>query len=330
MPNGQVALRVPALLGSGGDGVEADIGEEDDGAAREDARPTVGHEGMPVVGLDEAGAGNDEDQDGGNLDQHHDVVGAGRLADAAHQDHGENHDDEKGGNVEAEVPSGWIEVVAGQVLEAGGQIGGRDPHERKMEAEPVHEVDDMGGKADADAHVAEGVFEDQVPADDPGNEFAEGGVGVRVSRTGDGYHGGQFGVTQPGEHADDGHQYERERQRGPRAGAAGHGRVVQEVVCQWRRTDGRHSELLAGHGRADDRKDARADDCADAESGERPGAERLFQRVLGLLRFADQLIDGLAGKQLAWQRSSPRPVSHGRLWMKAGPGELGTPMPQCT
>ena len=66
-------------------------------------------------------------------------------------------------------------------------------------------------------------------------------------------------------------------------------------------------ELLAGDGRADDREDARADDGADAERGKRPGPERLFQCVLGFFRVADQLIDGFAGKQLAWQGSSPRP-----------------------
>ena len=124
---GQVALRILALLGRGGDRIEADVGEEDDGAAGEHAGPAVGHEGMPVVRLDEAGGGEDEDQDGGDLDQHHDVVGARRLADAAHQDHGEDHDDEEGGNVEAEVPAGLVEIVAGQILQAGGQIGGRDP-----------------------------------------------------------------------------------------------------------------------------------------------------------------------------------------------------------
>jgi hypothetical protein len=28
--------------------------------------------------------------------------------------------------------------------------------------------------------------------------------------------------------------------------------------------------------------------------------------MLGFFRVADQLVDGFAGKQLAWQRSSPR------------------------
>ena len=40
----QVALRILALLGRGGNGVEADVGEEDDRAAGEDSRPAIGSE----------------------------------------------------------------------------------------------------------------------------------------------------------------------------------------------------------------------------------------------------------------------------------------------
>ncbi len=78
-----------------------------------------------------------------------------------------------------------------------------------MEPEPLEQRLDMRGKANADAHVGEGVFEDQIPADDPGDEFAEGGVGVGVGGTGDGDHRSQFGVAEAGEHADDGDEDER-------------------------------------------------------------------------------------------------------------------------
>jgi hypothetical protein len=66
--DGQVALRVAALLGRGGDRVEADVGEEDDRPAGEHAAPAVGHEGMPVAGMDEADDGEDEDENGDELD----------------------------------------------------------------------------------------------------------------------------------------------------------------------------------------------------------------------------------------------------------------------
>ena len=94
-----------------------------------------------------------------------------------------------------------------------------------MDAEPVHQIDDMRGEAHAHAHIAEGVLEDQIPADDPGHQLAQRGVGVGVGRAGNGNHGGQFGVAEAGEGADDGHQHQRKRQGGTGAGTAGHGGV---------------------------------------------------------------------------------------------------------
>ena len=73
-----------------------------------------------------------------------------------------------------------------------------------MNAEPLKKRFNVRCEADADAHVGEGVFEDEVPADDPGDELAEGGVGVCVGRASDGDHRSQFRVAQTGEDADDG------------------------------------------------------------------------------------------------------------------------------
>ena len=174
-----------------------------------------------------------------------------------------------------------------------------------MQAEPVEQVDDVGGKADADGHVGAGVFEDQIPADDPGDQLAHGGVGIGVGRAGDGNHGSQFGVTEAGERADDGHQHQRKRDGGTGAGTAGQRGVGDDVVDKRRVENAGGVELFAGDGGADDGEDARADDRADAERGKRPRAEGLFQRVLGLFRVPDQLIDRFAGKQLAGQRKSP-------------------------
>jgi hypothetical protein len=66
--DGNVALGVLALFGRGGDGVEADVGEEDDGAAGEDSGEAVGGERVVVGRVDEAEAEGDEEQDGSNFD----------------------------------------------------------------------------------------------------------------------------------------------------------------------------------------------------------------------------------------------------------------------
>ena len=71
---------------------------------------------MVIARVNERRAGENEHQDGRDLDEDHDVVGLGGLAHAAHQNDGEQHDDKEGGDVKAEVPSGLVEVVAGEVL----------------------------------------------------------------------------------------------------------------------------------------------------------------------------------------------------------------------
>ena len=192
-----------------------------------------------------------------------------------------------------------------------------------MQPEPLQQRLNMCGKAHADAHIAEGIFKNQIPADDPGHQLAQRGIRVGVSRPGDRDHRGQFGVTQPRKHADDGYQHQGKSQRRPGTRAACHGRVCQQVVDERGITDFGSIKFLPGHGRADHGEDARSDDGPDAQRSQRPRPKRLFQRMLGVFRFPDQLINGFAGKQLAWQGSSPRPGRCGRLWMKANPHELG-------
>ena len=184
----------------------------------------------------------------------------------------------------------------------------------------------MGGEADADAHVGEGVFEDEVPADDPGDEFAEGGVGVGVGRSGDGNHGREFGVAEAGEDADDGDEDQREGEGGSGAGAAGHGGVGDEVVDQGGVADFGSVKLLSGHGGADDGEDAGADDGTDAERGERPGTERLFERVLGLFRSRISLSMDLRASSWLGRAVSPR--SFGRRAGLGGHAGCGPRKPE--
>ena len=118
MPKGRSRCGCLALFSGGGNRVESDVGEEDDRSAGQHARPAIGHEGMPVDGLDEAGSGKNESQDSDDLDQNENVVGAGRLADTAHQNHRQDHNDKKRWNVESEMPAGRVEIVAAEVLQS--------------------------------------------------------------------------------------------------------------------------------------------------------------------------------------------------------------------
>ena len=207
--DGNVTLRIARLFCRRRNRIESDVGEENDGAAGEHARPAFRYEGMIVCGMNEAHAHEDERQDGGDFQQDHDVVGLRRFANAAHQHHRQQQYDEKRGDVEAEVPAGRVERVVLQIGEAAGQVRWRDPAQRGMPAEPVEGRGHVRGKANADGHVADRVFQDKVPADDPRDQLAHGGVGIGVGAARDGDHRSQLGVAKSGEGANDCHQNQR-------------------------------------------------------------------------------------------------------------------------
>ena len=178
-------------------------------------------------------------------------------------------------------------------------------------AEPLERRRHVRRESDAHRHVADGVFQDQVPADDPGDQLAHGRVGVGVGAAGDRNHRRQLGIAEPGKRADDRHQHERNRQRRTSSGTAQRGRVMHDVVGQRGVQDRRGIELLSGDRGADDGEDAGANHRADTQRGERPRAERLLQPMFRLLRLGDQLVNGLAREELVRQVNAP------------GSGEIG-------
>ena len=129
---------------------------------------------------------------------------------------------------------------------------------------------DITRPADRDGRGGKQIFENQIPADDPGDEFAERRVAVSVGRAGKRNHRGKFRVTKPGEGA----------------GQSGEDEGIN---------NGR-SGVLRG-GLAGEDKNAGADDRADAQRGEVDGAEGAFEAFvrqhLGL-----QVGDASAAKQV--------------------------------
>ena len=162
------------------------------------------------------------------------------------------------------------------------------------------------GEADRDGDVADDVFEDEVPADDPGENFAERGVGIGVGAAGDGDHRGQFGIAKSGEAAGDRDQEKRDRDGGAggrasvheRSGGAAGAQEVHDEVEHLRVQNGRSLEIFSGGRRAGEDENARADDGADAQRGQRPRAERFLQPMSRVFGFGDQLVDRLAAEKL--------------------------------
>ena len=133
-----------------------------------------------------------------------------------------------------------------------------------MNAEPVHEVHGVLGESNRDSHVGDGVFKDEIPADDPRDQLAHGRVGVGVGRTSDGDHGGKLGVAEAGECADDGDENERNCESGSGAGASGERGVMNKIVEQRSIEDRGGVKPFASDGGADDGEDSGADDRSNA------------------------------------------------------------------
>ena len=74
-----------------------------------------------------------------------------------------------------------------------------------MNAEPVEQIHKMRGETNADSYVADGVFKNQVPTDDPRDQLSDGRVSVRIGASRNGNHGRKLGIAKRGESAHDGY-----------------------------------------------------------------------------------------------------------------------------
>ncbi|MNR03525.1 hypothetical protein D3C85_1194220 [compost metagenome] len=121
-------------------------------------------------------------------------------------------------------------------------------------AEVAEDRHDIAGPADRHGRGGDAVFKHQQPAHDPGEDLAEGAVGIGIGRAGHRHGRGQFRVAETGETAGDARDHE-----GQHDGRTGVGR----------------GHLTRQH------EDAGADDGADAQAHQIDWTQRPFQLALG-------------------------------------------------
>ena len=138
--------------------------------------------------------------------------------------------------------------------------------ERDLAAGEAEHLAEIGRPALGDRRRADRELQHQVPADDPGHQLAEAGVGERVGAARDRHGGGELGVAQGRQPAGDRGEDERHRYGGP-GDAAGGGRG--------------------------DGEDARADHHRHAEDHQVPPGQVLAQSGARLVGVRDRLLDGL-------------------------------------
>ena len=114
----------------------------------------------------------------------------------------------------------------------------------------MEEADNIARPANGDRGGAKCIFEDQVPADDPGDELAHGRIGIGVGTAGN----------------RDGRGHLRVAKTGKGAGYA----AKHEGKCDCRTG-------IGGCSMAGEHEDARADDAADTERDQAPRRKRALQ-----------------------------------------------------
>ena len=257
---------------------------------------------MPVGGIDGAGGARDEQQHHADFDEDNQVVEIGGLFDADHQQRRDNENDDDCGQIKDRGDVGQGGGVGSERADLVGEVSaegrpagshfqprrqrGRQINQlsaarccklgRHYNAKVAQERDDVARPAHRDCNRADGVFENQVPANDPGKEFAQRGVAVSVGAAGHRHQRGELAVAQRRKDRCNAGQHERKH----------HGRAG----------------VLRGH-RARQHKDARADDRPNPQGGEVHGAERAFQTVvsqcLGLQVgniFSSEQVHGLVAR----------------------------------
>ena len=290
--DGQITLGPLGLLGGRRDGVEAVEGEEDDRRRRHDPgldhglagdllrerqggrSEAVGHEGGEVGGVEgRQGDGHKGDQ-GHDLDDHEDGVQRRTLAGAQQQQAGHHGDDEDGR----------------QIDQPALDVRSRRKNGRQLNAHPGEEADGIARPADRHGRDHQRILEDQAPADDPGDQLAQHGVGIGIGTARRRHHGRELGIGQGGAGADQSREGEADHHR--RTGQAG--------------------------ADPDQGQDAGADDRPDAERHQMRPAQRLLQRR--------PVMRGQHGVD----RAPAVPEGHGRFPRRRSPAaDSRDPSPSC-
>ena len=140
------------------------------------------------------------------------------------------------------------------------------------------------GPADRDCDTGDAVFQNKIPAGEPGKHLPERRIGKRVGAAGNRYHRGHFRITERGERTSEAGQDKGQDDAGAGSGPMG----------------------ITDNGCADQDENAGSDDCPDPQAGEIPGRQGLFESMRRMVGVREELIDGFRAKQLRDHRASAR------------------------
>ena len=254
MPIGRSRLRILRFLRRGRDGVEADVGEEHDrGAAAMMPDQPYGANGDQFSGRTNVAPAPMKNTTAISL-----IATMTALARA-----------------DSRTPITSSTMITSTISD-GQQVDDADRRRRgqrrgQRDADARQQALHVTAPADGHGHRADGVFENQVPADHPRHQFAERRIGVGVGAAGDRNHRRELGVA--------------ERRKGARQ------------ACRQIRHRDRRAGLVRRR-RPGQHENAGADDGADAQQRQVPRGEAALERLAAVLGIADELLDRLRLEQI--------------------------------
>jgi len=198
---GKLVLRVARLFGGGGQGIVAEDREENDGSPLGDAAEAEGHKGMPIGCLHMRQTDGDDEDDRRDLDDHHGRIEARTPFDAQRQEARDR---------KAPQHRGEIKDMAWPCSRRAHRKA------RERHAKLAEQRLQIARPADGNHGDHQRIFEQQIPADNPRDEFAKHSVSIGVGAAGDGDHPGKLGVGKCGSRAGNACNHEGQRHGRPR------------------------------------------------------------------------------------------------------------------
>jgi hypothetical protein len=151
-----------------------------------------------------------------------------------------------------------------------------------VEPRKLQQIVEVAGPSDRHRDTGDAVFQNQIPAGQPGQQFPERGIRKGIGAPGYRNHRRHFGIAECRQRT--GQSRENEGQDDPWTGARSMG--------------------IANNGCSDQHENPCPNNGTDPKAGQIPGRQRLFEPVSGVVRIGQDLFDRFGPEEMGDHRAS--------------------------
>src|SRR5579885_3311119 len=172
----QISLRIFGLLHYCRDGIKTNICEEDNRCSRGNPSPAIGHKRPPVINLQILRANDYEEGQDRQFYKHHYSVKPCALTDSNQQDNGNSRYNQESNEVKNNGNAKYVRGIFYQAWDLmGGLEIGRKPIRNYITDSPEEGLE-IVCPAYGNSNIANRIFYNQIPADNPGYKLSQGRV----------------------------------------------------------------------------------------------------------------------------------------------------------